>query len=104
MMLGEAGVALLHHGNRAGIAGAFNCGFSALFDAGADAVALVDQDSEAPDAYFAVMRHRCMSMRGLAFLPGPRIFDENDQHFLPELAASGLALGRPSIHAHTARP
>ncbi len=49
MVLGEAGVALLHHGNRNGIAGAFNCGLSALFDAGADAVALFDQDSEAPD-------------------------------------------------------
>ena len=102
MMLGEAGVALLHHGNRNGIAGAFNCGLSALFDSGVDAVALFDQDSEAPAAYFAVMRDRCASMGGRAFLAGPRIFDENDQRFLPELATSGLAVERLSIHADAA--
>lgn len=102
MMLGEAGVALLHHGNRNGIAGAFNCGLSALFDSGVDAVALFDQDSEAPADYFAVMRERCTSMSGRAFLAGPRIFDENDQRFLPELATSGLTVERLSIHTDSA--
>jgi hypothetical protein len=102
MMLGEAGVALLHHGNRNGIAGAFNCGLSALFDEGVDAVALFDQDSEAPASYFTVMRERCASMSGRAFLAGPRIFDENDQRFLPELATSGLAVERLSICADAA--
>jgi rhamnosyltransferase len=102
MMLGEAGVALLHHGNRNGIAGAFNCGLSALFDSDVDAVALFDQDSEAPAAYFPVMRDRCASMSGRAFLAGPRIFDENDQRFLPELATSGLTVERLPIHADAA--
>lgn len=97
--LNEAGVALLHHGNRHGIAGAFNCGLSALFEQGADAVVLFDQDSEAPAGYFAVMRERCASLGDRAFLLGPRIFDENDQRFLPELATSGLAVERLSLRA-----
>ncbi len=99
IMLGEAGVALQHHGNRNGIAGAFNCGLSTLFDSGVEAVALFDQDSEAPADYFTVMRERCASMSGRAFLAGPRIFDENDQRFLPELATSGLAVERLAIQA-----
>lgn len=97
IMLREAGVALQHHGNRNGIAGAFNCGLSTLFDSGVEAVALFDQDSEAPADYFTVMRERCTSMSGRAFLAGPRIFDENDQRFLPELATSGLAVERLAI-------
>ncbi|WP_341318269.1 glycosyltransferase family 2 protein [Paraburkholderia sp. IMGN_8] len=101
-MLGDAGVALLHHGNRNGIAGAFNSGLSALFEAGVDAVALFDQDSEMPAGYFAVMRERCEAMSGQAFMAGPRIFDENDQRFLPELATSGLAVERLYLRADAA--
>jgi rhamnosyltransferase len=101
-VLGEAGITLLHHGNRDGIAGAFNRGLSALFDQEADAVALFDQDSEAPAGYFEVMRDRCASMIGQAFLAGPRIFDENDQRFLPELKTSGLTVERLAIHADAA--
>jgi rhamnosyltransferase len=97
LLLGDAGITLLHHGNRHGIAGAFNCGLSALFEQGADAVALFDQDSTAPDDYFVVMRDRCESLGSRAFLMGPRIFDENDQRFLPELATSGLAVERLSL-------
>ncbi|RDK03075.1 glycosyltransferase family 2 protein [Paraburkholderia lacunae] len=102
MMLGDAGVPLLHHGNRNGIAGAFNCGLSALFEAGVDAVALFDQDSEAPSGYFAVMRDRCEALSGQAFMAGPRIFDENDQRFLPELNTSGLAVERLDIQTNAA--
>lgn len=98
-MLREAGIEVLHHGNRHGIAGAFNGGLSALFERGADAVALFDQDSDAPAGYFDVMRDRCASLSGGAFLAGPRIFDENDQRFLPELATSGLGVERLSLRA-----
>jgi rhamnosyltransferase len=101
-MLGEAGIALLYHGNRHGIAGAFNEGLSLLFNQGADAVALFDQDSEAPPGYFPVMRDRCASMSGRAFLVGPRIFDENDQRFLPELTTSGLTVEKLPIQADLA--
>ena len=99
LLLGDAGIALQYHGNRHGIAGAFNCGLSALFEQGADAVVLFDQDSEAPAGYFAVMHDRCASLNGQAFLLGPRIFDENDQRYLPELATSGLAVERLSLRA-----
>jgi len=97
LVLGEAGIELLHHGNRHGIAGAFNCGLRVLFERGADAVALFDQDSEAPSGYFDVMRDRCASVNGTAFMAGPRIFDENDQRFLPELSTSGLGVERLSL-------
>ncbi|OAJ53992.1 rhamnosyltransferase [Paraburkholderia ginsengiterrae] len=96
-MLSDAGVALLHYGNRHGIAGAFNHGLSALFEQHVDAVTLFDQDSEVPEGYFAVMRDRCASMSGQAFMAGPRIFDENDQRFLPELTTSGLSVGRLQV-------
>jgi len=99
LRLHEAGIALLHNGNRNGIAGAFNCGLSALFQQGVDAVALFDQDSTVPADYFSVIRSRCESLGSRAFLMGPRIFDENDQRFLPELATSGLAVERLSLRA-----
>ncbi|WGS52456.1 glycosyltransferase family 2 protein [Paraburkholderia sp. D15] len=101
-LLKEAGIAVLHHGNRHGIAGAFNCGLQALFEQGADAVALFDQDSETPADYFPVMRARCSSIGRHAYLLGPRIFDENDQRFLPELATSGLAVERLNVSAGVA--
>jgi rhamnosyltransferase len=99
LRLNEAGIVLLQNGNRNGIAGAFNCGLSALFEQGVDAVALFDQDSTAPGDYFSVMRSRCESLGSRAFLMGPRIFDESDQRFLPELATSGLAVERLSVRA-----
>lgn len=102
LRLGDAGIALLHHGNRHGIAGAFNCGLSALFEQDVDAVALFDQDSTAPVEYFSVMRHRCELLEGRAFLIGPRIFDESDQRYLPELATSGLAVERLTVRADAA--
>lgn len=101
-MLDDAGIRLLHYGNRNGIAGAFNCGLSALFEQHVDAVALFDQDSQPPAGYFAVMRDRCAMMSGRAFMAGPRIFDENDQRFLPELTTSGLSVGRLHLDADAA--
>lgn len=101
-LMREAGIEVLHHGNRHGIAGAFNCGVSALFERGADAVALFDQDSDAPSGYFDVMRERCASLGGMAFMAGPRIFDENDQRFLPELSTSGLGVARLTLRADAA--
>ncbi|KVD15043.1 glycosyltransferase family 2 protein [Burkholderia ubonensis] len=91
------GIALLHHGNRGGIAGAFNAGLAALFRERVDAVALFDQDSTAPDAYFPAMRDVCAGLAPRAFLAGPRIFDENARSFLPELSTNGITLRRLNI-------
>ncbi|WP_431824476.1 glycosyltransferase family 2 protein [Burkholderia sp. F1] len=91
------GIALLHHGNRDGIAGAFNAGLAALFRERVDAVALFDQDSTVPDAYFPVMRDVCAGLAPRAFLAGPRIFDENARSFLPELSTNGITLRRLHI-------
>ncbi|MBR8333633.1 glycosyltransferase family 2 protein [Burkholderia ambifaria] len=88
------GIALLHHGNRGGIAGAYNAGLAALFRRDVDAVALFDQDSSVPAGYFATMRDVCSALAGRAFLAGPRIFDENARSFLPELATNGISLRR----------
>ncbi|MBR8345642.1 glycosyltransferase family 2 protein [Burkholderia ambifaria] len=88
------GIALLHHGNHGGIAGAYNAGLAALFRRDLDAVALFDQDSSVPAGYFATMRDVCSALAGRAFLAGPRIFDENARSFLPELATNGISLRR----------
>ncbi|PCE32459.1 glycosyltransferase family 2 protein [Burkholderia ubonensis] len=90
-------IALLHHGNRGGIAGAFNAGLATLFREQVDAVALFDQDSTVPEAYFPAMRGVCAGLAPRAFLAGPRIFDENARSFLPELSSNGLTLRRLSI-------
>lgn len=93
------GVTLLHHGNRHGIAGAFNAGLAALFAQQIDAVALFDQDSTVPAQYFATMRGVCSELGAHAYLAGPRIFDENDGRFLPELTTSGATVRRVRIEA-----
>ncbi|NVI22369.1 glycosyltransferase family 2 protein, partial [Burkholderia pseudomallei] len=59
---GEARVVWRHHGNRGGVAGAYNAGLSALFAQGVEAVALFDQDSTVPAAYFARMRDACAQL------------------------------------------
>ncbi|KVG65340.1 glycosyltransferase family 2 protein [Burkholderia pseudomultivorans] len=91
------GIALLHHGNRGGIAGAYNAGLAALFRERIDAVALFDQDSSVPAGYFAAMREVGARMGDRAFLAGPRIFDEHARSFLPELSTDGIALRRLRI-------
>lgn len=80
-MCAREGIALLHHGNRGGIAGAYNAGLAALFRDRIDAVALFDQDSSVPAAYFPAMRDVCAGLGRRAFLAGPRIFDENARSF-----------------------
>ncbi|MBF2983877.1 rhamnosyltransferase, partial [Pseudomonas aeruginosa] len=45
------GIAVLHHGNRQGIAGAFNQGLDALFRRGVQGVLLLDQDSRPGGAF-----------------------------------------------------
>ncbi|RQS08229.1 glycosyltransferase family 2 protein [Burkholderia sp. Bp9002] len=91
------GIALLHHGNRGGIAGAFNAGLAALFRERVDAVALFDQDSAVPAAFFPAMRDVCAGLAHRAFLAGPRVFDENARSFLPELSTNGITLRRLRI-------
>ncbi|KGV66774.1 putative rhamnosyltransferase 2 [Burkholderia pseudomallei MSHR3964] len=64
-------------------------GLSALFAQGMEAVALFDQDSTVPAAYFARMRDACAQLgtqpgaHAGAFIAGPRIYDANEQRFLP---------------------
>jgi rhamnosyltransferase len=101
-MMHQHGVTLLHDGNRSGIAGALNRGLASLFALGLDAVALFDQDSVVPQDYFPVMREACAAMGNRPFLAGPRIFDENDQRFLPELTTDGLMVRRLELHASLA--
>ncbi|MGU7773452.1 glycosyltransferase family 2 protein [Burkholderia sp. MR1-5-21] len=91
------GIALLQHGNRGGIAGAYNAGLAALFRERIDAVALFDQDSAVPAAFFPTMRDVCAGLAPRAFLAGPRIFDENARSFLPELSTNGITLRRLPI-------
>ncbi|MGD4065408.1 TolC family protein, partial [Xanthomonas citri pv. citri] len=71
------------------------------FRDGLDAVALFDQDSSVPAAYFPTMRDVCAGLAGRAFLAGPRIFDENARSFLPELATNGIGLRRLHIEPGT---
>ncbi|MBI0330204.1 glycosyltransferase family 2 protein [Burkholderia plantarii] len=93
----QAGVELIHHGNRGGIAGAYNVGLAALFARGIDAVALFDQDSTVPEPFFPTMRALCARFGAQPFLAGPRIFDENEQRYLPELTSNGVTVRRLSI-------
>lgn len=97
-LLAACGIAMLHNGNRNGIAGALNCGLASQFGQGVDAVALFDQDSVVPGDYFPVMRTACAALGAGSFLAGPRIFDENDQRFLPELSTDGLTVQRLKLH------
>jgi rhamnosyltransferase len=93
------GFELIHHGNRRGIAGAFNAGLAALFARDIEAVALLDQDSTVPAQFFRMMREICSGFGSRPFIVGPRIFDENEQRFLPELMTNGLTLRRVPIDA-----
>jgi rhamnosyltransferase len=98
------GYTLIHHGNRGGIAGAYNAGLAHLFalEAKIDAVALFDQDSVIPGSYFPAMRAFGESLVGKPFIAGPRIFDENDGRFLPELATNGIGVRRLEVNASAA--
>ncbi|MGN4039531.1 glycosyltransferase family 2 protein, partial [Burkholderia gladioli] len=93
------GIELIAHGNRGGIAGAYNAGLAALYARGMDAVALFDQDSSVPPRFFATMREVCAGFGARAFLAGPRIFDENEQRYLPELATNGVTVRRLAMRA-----
>ncbi|MGH8782707.1 glycosyltransferase family 2 protein [Paraburkholderia sp.] len=93
-VLGASGVPLLHNGNRNGIAGALNRGLAQLFVAGADAVVLFDQDSSPPPEFFDVMRDTCSTLGAQPFLLGPRIYDDNEKRFLPEIVIDGLLVRR----------
>ncbi|MBN3851780.1 glycosyltransferase family 2 protein [Paraburkholderia sp. Ac-20340] len=100
------GYTLIHHGNRGGIAGAYNVGLTHLFarDPKIDAVALFDQDSVVPPAYFPTMDALAARLAGRAFIAGPRIFDENDGRFLPELATNGIGVRRLQVDTQQGTP
>ncbi|MET3496382.1 glycosyltransferase family 2 protein [Variovorax boronicumulans] len=104
----DAGVSVLHNGNRGGIAGAFNCGIAELEARGAELFFLLDQDSKLPPGYFEAMCEAAMVARGreseseedAAFLVGPLVHDTNLDALIPQFGLQGkrvyqLDLRRP---------
>jgi len=93
----EAGVPVLHNGNRGGIAGAFNCGIAELEARGAELFFLLDQDSKLPPGYFEAMCEAAMVARGregereddAAFLIGPLVHDTNLDALIPQFGLEG---------------
>jgi len=98
LLLADHGIALINEGNRNGIAGAHNRGLASLFERGADAVALIDQDSVMPADYFPVMRDICTMLGSQPFLVGPRIFEEAIQDYVPVLETNGFTVRQLDIH------
>ncbi|WP_132757495.1 rhamnosyltransferase [Pseudomonas aeruginosa] len=95
------GIAVLHHGNRQGIAGAFNQGLDALFRRGVQGVLLLDQDSRPGGAFLAAQWRNLQARNGQACLLGPRIFDRGDRRFLPAIHLDGLTLRQLSLDGLT---
>jgi rhamnosyltransferase len=88
-----AGIDVVHNANRGGIAGAHNRGMERLFAGDVDAVVLFDQDSRVPDDFLPAMRDAIETLGpDRAFAAGPRIYDENDGRFLPELLATRYSM------------
>ena len=93
----DAGVSVLHNGNRGGIAGAFNCGIVELEARGAELFFLLDQDSKLPSDYFDAMCEAAMVARerkgageeDAAFLIGPLVHDTNLDALIPQFGIEG---------------
>lgn len=101
----DAGITVLHNGNRGGIAGAFNRGIAELETRGAELFFFLDQDSKLPPGYFDVMCQAAMAARSLdreggasdageieedaAFLIGPLIHDMNLDALIPHFGLQG---------------
>jgi len=89
----EAGIAVLHNGNRGGIAGAFNRGIAELGARGAELFFLLDQDSVLPPGYFDDMCKAATSAgeraEGAAFLIGPLVHDTNLDALIPQFGLEG---------------
>jgi rhamnosyltransferase len=91
----DAGIPVLHNGNRGGIAGAFNCGIAELEARGAELFFLLDQDSELPPGYFDAMCQAAVAARGgareegAAFLIGPLVHDTNLDALIPHFGLEG---------------
>ncbi|WP_051361635.1 glycosyltransferase family 2 protein [Burkholderia sp. WSM2230] len=90
--LNAQGVEYLCNANRGGIAGAYNRGLARMFEQGFGAVALFDQDSQVSADYFRLMLESCKTLGTRAFAIGPRIYDENVKHFLPQMYSNGLSI------------
>ncbi|MGY2876275.1 rhamnosyltransferase [Marmoricola sp. URHA0025 HA25] len=73
--LRDDGVRVIANRNTAGLAGAFNRGAEALFDDGADAVVLLDQDSKIDDGFLGAMIGVCEQVPDDAFILGPKIHE-----------------------------
>ncbi|WP_225767944.1 glycosyltransferase family 2 protein [Inquilinus sp. Marseille-Q2685] len=93
----EHDITFINEMNKNGIAGAHNRGLTIQFERGADAVALIDQDSVMPADYFPVMREICTTLGSQPFMAGPRIFEEVAQQYLPILESNGISLRQIDI-------
>ncbi|WP_432726863.1 glycosyltransferase family 2 protein [Variovorax sp. W6] len=94
----EAGITVLHNGNRGGIAGAFNRGIAKLEEQGAELFFLLDQDSVLPSGYFDAMCQaaataqetgRSEGREDAAFLIGPLVHDTNLDALIPQFGLQG---------------
>ncbi len=93
----DAGIPVLHNGNRGGIAGAFNRGIVELEARDAELFFLLDQDSKLPPGYFDAMCQAAMAARSreregeedAAFLIGPLIHDTNLDALIPQFGLQG---------------
>jgi rhamnosyltransferase len=93
----DAGIPVLHNGNRGGIAGAFNRGIADLQARGAELFFLLDQDSKLPPGYFDAMCQAAMVARerkgeseeDAAFLIGPLVHDTNLDALIPQFGLEG---------------
>ncbi|MGF6933865.1 rhamnosyltransferase [Paraburkholderia sp. UCT70] len=90
--LNAHGAEYLCNANRGGIAGAYNRGLARMFERGLGAVALLDQDSQVSTDYFRLMLESCKALGPRAFAIGPRIYDENVRHFLPQMVSNGFSI------------
>jgi rhamnosyltransferase len=77
------GIDILSNFNRGGVAGAYNKGLERLIEKECQILFIFDQDSEAPEDYFAQMLDACLALDSPHFLIGPKIFDMNVRRYLP---------------------
>ncbi|WP_418122050.1 glycosyltransferase family 2 protein [Variovorax sp. 160MFSha2.1] len=96
--LADAGITVLHNGNRGGIAGAFNCGITELEAQRVELFFLLDQDSVLPAGYFDAMCQAAETAQGkasgegkqaAAFLIGPLVHDTNLDALIPQFGLQG---------------
>ncbi|HEX7866297.1 MAG TPA: glycosyltransferase family 2 protein [Variovorax sp.] len=116
----DAGISVLHNGNRGGIAGAFNCGIAELEARGTELFFLLDQDSVLPPGYFDAMCQAAVAARAAkhdrgtgdageseedaAFLIGPLVYDTNLDALIPQFGIEGKRVYQFDLRKPLAEP